>query len=125
MGSKWRLARVELNAGKIFHRQDRFVEALECYQQAYRYFLRHQKKDPEGMAVALHNIAMCLVSLNDFHRAVAIYQEARRFSQQQGMQVLVGQADYNIAWLYYLRGQYSRAIDMLRSTRETCRKTGD
>ena len=27
------------------------------------------------------------------------------------------QADYNIAYLYFLRGEYSRAIDMLRSTR--------
>ncbi len=47
------------------------------------------------------------------------------FARQHGMQVLVGQADYNVAWLYYLRGEYRRAIDLLRSTRETCETTGD
>ena len=38
---------------------------------------------------------------------------------------LGAQADYNIAYLYYLRGEYSRAIDMLRSTRSECEKVDD
>jgi len=125
VGDEWRLARVELNLGNIFDRQDRFSEALACYERAYSYFLAHPQKDPEAVAVALHNIAGCLVALNDFQRAVATYQEARSFAQQHGMQVLVGQADYNVAWLYYLRGEYRRAIDLLRATRETCEKNGD
>ncbi|MCU1309102.1 MAG: repeat-containing protein [Candidatus Angelobacter sp.] len=121
----WRLARLELNAGNILHRQDRLQEALERYEHAYRYFLPNRQKDPEGVAVALHNMAMCLISLNDFRRAMDVYQEARQFSEQHNMPLLVSQADYNIAWLYYLRGDYSIAIDRLRSTRETCRKSGD
>jgi CHAT domain-containing protein len=124
-GNEWRLARVELNLGNIFDRQDRFSEALACYERAYTYFLSHPEKDPEAVAVALHNIAGCLVALNEFQRALATYQEARTFAQQHGMQVLVGQTDYNVAWLYYLRGEYRRAIDLLRSTRDTCEKTGD
>jgi CHAT domain-containing protein len=42
-----------------------------------------------------------------------------------GMTLLVTQSDYNIAYLYYLRGEYSRAIEMLRATREECEKNGD
>lgn len=124
-GNHWRLARVELNAGNIFHRQDRLAEALECYQRAHRYFLANPKQDPEALAVALHNVAMCLVGLNDFPRALATYEEARRFALEHGMQVLVGQADYNIASLHYFRGEHSRAVEMLRSTLETCRKAND
>ena len=124
-GNEWRLARVELNLGNIFDRQDRFSEALACYERAYTYFQAHPEKDPEAVAVALHNIAGCLVALNDFQRALTTYQQARSFAQQHGMQVLVGQADYNVAWLHYLRGEYRRAIALLRSTRETCEKTGD
>lgn len=124
-GDEWRLARVELNLGNIFDRQDRFPEALDCYERAYAYFLAHPEKDPEAVAVALHNIAGCLVALNDFQRALATYQQARSFAEQHGMQVLVGQTDYNVAWLYYLRGEYRHAIDLLRATRETCEKTGD
>jgi CHAT domain-containing protein len=44
---------------------------------------------------------------------------------QYGMTLLVTQSDYNIAYLYYLRGEYSRAIEMLRATREECEKNGD
>src|SRR5258706_11646587 len=46
-----RLARLELNVGNIFHRQDRFEEGLACYERAYQEFLR--AKNVEGIGVAL------------------------------------------------------------------------
>lgn len=36
------------------------------------------------------------------------------------MPLLVMQADYNIAYLYFQRGEYSRAIEMLRAARSKC-----
>jgi CHAT domain-containing protein/tetratricopeptide (TPR) repeat protein len=124
-GNQWRLARLELNVGNIFQRQGRFTEALECYERAHRYFFNNPEQEPEALPVALHNVAMCLVGLSDFPRAIAAYEEARRFAVEHGMQLLIGQADYNIASLYYLGGEPSRAIEMLRSTRETCRRASD
>ncbi|HTC93216.1 MAG TPA: CHAT domain-containing protein [Terriglobales bacterium] len=124
-GNERRLARVELNAGNIFYRQDRFNEALDCYERAYQYFLPQKEKDPEAVAVALHNQATCLISVNDFPRALAAYQEARAFSIQHNMPTVAGHADYNIAWLHYLRGEYGKAIDMLLAVREACRSNGD
>jgi len=124
-GNEWRLARLELNAGNIFQRQGRFTEALECYQRAQRYFLPNQEKDPEALGVALHNIATCLVCLNDLPRALATYEEAREFASKHGMHVLVGQLDYNVALLYYFRGEYSVAVDRLRATLETSRRDND
>ncbi len=124
-GNRWRLARLDLNLGNIFDRQDRFAESLECYERAYQYLARHEQDDPEGVAVALHNMAVSYVSLNHFRKAEAIYEEARAFAATHNMPVLVGQSDYNIAWLHYLRGDYSRAISMLRTALETCRSTGD
>jgi CHAT domain-containing protein len=35
------------------------------------------------------------------------------------------QADYNMAYLYYMRGEYSRAIEMLSATRRSCEVNGD
>jgi tetratricopeptide (TPR) repeat protein len=122
---EWRMARLDLNTGNIFHRQDRFVEALQWYQRAYRYFFMDPEKDPEAMGVALHNIAMCKVSLNDFHGAFAAHQEARTFAEKHGMHVLVVQSDYNIAALHYLRGEHSRAMRMLLDTLEVCKTTND
>ena len=124
-GNEWRLARLDLNVGNIFQRQGRFTEALEFYERAHRYFITNPEQDPEALATALHNVAMCLGVLNDFPRAVATHQQARRFAVQHGMLTLVGQSDYNVASLHYLRGEHSRAIEMLRSTRETCRRAND
>lgn len=122
-GDGLRLARLELNVGNIYHRQDRFEEAIHCYEQAYERLLPHE--NVEGIAVALGNMAMCLISLNDFPRALETHRRARAFSEEHGMPRLVALADYNIAYLYYFRGQYGPAIEALKATREACRKLGD
>jgi tetratricopeptide (TPR) repeat protein len=124
-GDQWRLARLELNLGNIFDRRDRFEDALACYESAYRYLTVHGAEDPEAVAAALHNIAVSCIRLNDFRKALNAYEQARHFAAEHEMHVLVAQADYNIAWLHYLRGDYSRAISMLREARETCRSGGD
>ncbi len=122
-GDALRLARLELNVGNIYHRQDRFEEALACYERGYEQLLPH--RNAEGIAVALGNMAMCLIPLNDFARALETYERARAYCQEQGMPALVSLADYNIAYLYYFRGQYSRAIEALKATREACQRQGD
>jgi CHAT domain-containing protein len=123
IGDAQRLGHLEINVGNIYHRQDRFEEALACYERAYESLLPF--RDSEGLAVALYNMAVCLISLNDFPRALASYQRAREMCVQHGMTLLVVQADYNIAYLYYLRGEYGRAIEMLRATREKSERNGD
>src|ERR1700674_2373716 len=119
----WRLARLEINVGNIYHRQDRFEESIAHYERAYTELMPY--KDTEGIAVVLSNMAVCLISLNDFPRALATYRGARSFCQQNNMPLLVAQADYNIAYLYYLRGEYSRAIEALYAARRACETTGD
>jgi CHAT domain-containing protein len=119
----WRLARLEINIGNIFHRQDRFEDALAHYESAYNGLLAH--KDAEGMAVVLSNIATCLITMNDFPRALATYERGRKVSEENGMSLLVAQADYNIAYLYYLRGEYSVAIEKLYAARRDCEANGD
>jgi CHAT domain-containing protein len=123
LGDHRRLAHVEINVGNLYHRQDRFEEGLAHYERAYEMLL--PLRDREGLAVALYDMAVCLITLNDFPRALATYQRARDMFVQYGMTLLVTQSDYNIAYLYYLRGEYSRAIGMLRATREACEKNGD
>ena len=120
---RWRLARLEINVGNIFHRQDRFEESIAHYENAYRELMPY--KDAEGIAVVLSNMAVCLISLNDFPRALATYQRARVFCHENNMPLLVAQADYNIAYLYYLRGEYSHAIEALYAARRACEATGD
>jgi len=126
-----RLARLEINVGNIYHRQDRFEESIAHYERAYQGLLPYKDvaetaaEVREGIAVVLSNMAVCLISLNDFPRALATYQRARAFCQQHNMPLLVAQAGYNIAYLYYLRGEYSRAIEALYAARRACEATGD
>jgi CHAT domain-containing protein/Flp pilus assembly protein TadD len=123
--NEWRAARVDLNTGNILQRQGRYAEALEYYHRARDFFGAEPERDPEAYAVALHNVAMCLVLLNDFTNAQQSFQDARRFAQAHAMDLLAGQVDYNVATLHHLQGENTRAIEMLRSTREYCRKNGD
>jgi CHAT domain-containing protein/tetratricopeptide (TPR) repeat protein len=123
LNDPWRLARLEINIGNIYHRQDRFEESIAHYERAYEGLMPY--KDAEGIAAVLSNEAVCLISLNDFPRALATYQGARSFCQQNDMPLLVAQADYNIAYLHYLRGEYSRAIEALYAARRACEATGD
>jgi CHAT domain-containing protein len=120
---KKRLGHVQINLGNVFHRQDRFEEALACYDKAYRLLV--PLKDSEGLAVVLNNMAVSLISLNDFPRALSTYKTARRLCVKYKLPILLTQTDYNIAYLYYLRGEYGRAIQMLRETRTACELNGD
>jgi CHAT domain-containing protein len=119
----WRLARLDINLGNVYYRQDRFEEALACYERAYQGL--PAEKDPEGIAAVLSNMATCYISLNKFAKALDAYTRARQFCADHGMPLLVTQADYNIAYLHYQRGEYSRAIEMLRATRVSAKKVGD
>src|SRR5258708_642729 len=70
-------------------------------------------------------MAMCLINLNDFPRSLDCYQKARELCIRYDLPRLRDQADYNIAYLYYFRGEYSRAIEMVLATRRSCEISGD
>src|SRR5258707_13961485 len=123
LGEERRLASLDNNVGNIFHRQDRFEEALAQYERAYKALSAFGGWG--HVAVTLHNMAMCLINLNDFPRSFEGYQQGRDPCVRHDLPRLRDQADYNIAYLYYFRGEYSRAIEMLLATRRACETSGD
>jgi tetratricopeptide (TPR) repeat protein len=118
-----RLARLDNMIGNLLHRQDRFTEAMVCYTRAHQALV--QLGDADGIISVIHNKAVTLTSLNDFNEALAAYEDARRLASDRGLDQAVAQADYNIAWLYYLRGEYSRAIELLHAAAALAKRTGD
>ena len=56
------------------------------------------------MAAVMSNLPLCYMNLNEFPRALEMYRKARQHCEQKGMPILVAYADYNIAYLYFLRG---------------------
>ena len=123
VGDKRRLARLENNIGNIFHRQDRFQEALTHYEYAYQQLLPYG--DAEELTISLNNMSMCLISLNDFAKALATYERAKFLLLDHDIPLIHLTTDYNIAYLYYLRGDYRRAIEGLKSARIAGEKIGD
>ncbi len=117
------LGRLEINLGNIFHRQDRFTEAVEHYKRALVALEKLQQY--RDCAVAWGNLAVCYISLNDFRAAESAYEMARTISQQQNMPVISAQADYNIAYLHYNRGEHNVAIRLYQQTRLYCESVGD
>src|SRR5580704_13143622 len=122
-GNTRRLARLEINIGNIYHRQDRFSEALAFYERAYQQMLAHD--DAEGLAAVLSNLSLCHISLNDFPKALELHRVARKHCEEKGMPILVAYADYNIAYLHFLRGEYGRSIQMLRDASASAKKAND
>lgn len=118
-----RLARLDISLGNIFYRQDRFREAAEHYESAYKSALEHGT--PMDIAIVLRNLAVAYISLNEFESAEETYRLARDHSEKHGFSTLVLKADYNVAYLYYLRGEYLRAIQMYDQTRVLCEELGD
>ncbi len=53
------------------------------------------------------------------------YNRARDYCESHGMPLLVLRADYNVAFLYYLRGEYARALELYRTAKEACDALGD
>ena len=109
------LARLEINFANILHRQDRFREAVQHYQLALEKLTKLQQ--PRDSAIALVNLAVCYISLQDFRKAEQAYETARELSVREEMPLIVAQADYNIAYLHYYRGEYKAAMELYQKTR--------
>ena len=118
-----RLARLDSNLGNILHRQDRFEEALVFYSRAEQSLRRLDAAD--DLALVLNNLAVCYISIREFAKALDAYKRLRSYSEQRHLQHLTVQADYNIAFLHYLQGDYHRAIDLYTKTRTFCAGVGD
>jgi CHAT domain-containing protein/Tfp pilus assembly protein PilF len=122
-GDRLRLARLDSNVGNIFFRQNRFQEARPLYARAYEQLV--QVGGPQDVGPALINLAVCAICLNEFDNALETYRETKRYCQAHDMPLLVAQADYNIAYLHYMRGEYTRALELYRAAEEQSEQAGD
>ncbi len=122
-GDRLRLARLDLNVANVLYRQDRFEEALTLYRASLQEFRR--RGQPQDVAIALRNRAVCEISRNDFAAALRTYREARAFCERHRLPLLVTEVDYNIAYLFYLRGEYTRAIELYEEARRLAARLGD
>ena len=118
-----RLARLDVNVGNIFFRQDKYEEALKNYQEALP--VLESSPEPQDYAIVLSNIAVCCIYVGQFRQALEHYETVRNWCARHKLQTLVAGADYNIAYLHYLRGDYRKAMELYRLSRQQCEEAGD
>ena len=122
-GKRLLLNRLDSNEAQIFMRQGRLDEAVTRYERALGAF--REDGEPQDIAAALYNIAVCRIGLHRFPSALAAYRELSDHCARHDMRAVAAQADYNIAYLYFLRGEYVRSLALYRRTRAVLDEVDD
>jgi CHAT domain-containing protein len=123
VGDERMLARHFVNVGTIYFRLDRFAENLEMLDRAETIFAKIN--DLKSLCLVYVNRAVQLTSLNRADDSFKYYGLARTIAVENNMPLLVSQCDYNICYLYFLQGQYTKALEMLHSVRKHMNDCGD
>jgi CHAT domain-containing protein len=122
-GEWLRLARLDGNVANLLYRQDRFEESMQLYDLVEERF--RQFGEARDVAAVLRNKAVCQLSLSRFEEALSTHQQARQYCLANGMPTLAAEADYNIAYLHFLRGDYLLARRLYETARDAARQAGD
>jgi tetratricopeptide (TPR) repeat protein len=109
-------AKVELNLGNIYHRLDRNEDAGAQYARARAAFVRAGERDL--IAVADSNLGNVATNLCNFRAAHTYYRRAGRIFQERGAHVANAMNEANIGWLYYVEGDYARAVAVLQHVKQ-------
>jgi tetratricopeptide (TPR) repeat protein len=122
-GDERMLARHFVNVGTIYFRLDRFAENLQMLDRAEAILKR--VGDVRTLCRVYVNRAVQLTSLNRADEAFNYYGLARGLAAEDNMPLLVSQCDYNICYLHFLQGEYTKALEMLNSVRKHMNDCGD
>lgn len=118
-----RLARHLINIGHIYFRLDRFTDNLDILDRVETVLTR--LNDKKSLCVVYMNRAVTLTSLNRAPDAFKYYELARQLAIETDMQLIVAECDYNICYLYFLQGQYTKALELLNVVRKGVNECGD
>jgi len=111
LGDEAESAKTRVNYANLLHRQDRHREAGQLYEQAARYFERHQNQ--LAAAFCNYNWANTLVQLFYFDRAGQLYKKARGTFLRHGHNLRATGCLNGLAWLHMLEGNYHIALTEL------------
>ncbi len=121
-GDEMGLARLYHNIANIYHRTDDHARAHEYYLKAYHMF--EKVGDQQALAHSCFNLGNALADIDQFEKSDEMYERSIKLSQELGLTDLWNQANYNRAYLYYLRGQYSTALEGFSRLREKFEASG-
>ena len=109
-------ARISVNLGNLYHRLDQHPRAVEHHTAAVKIFRKLQNR--AALAQCYLNLGDSLSVLDRFEESNRNFEKSRKISQQLNLSELHVQARYNQAYLSFLRGRYSTAIEGFDELRE-------
>src|SRR5438477_659905 len=115
LGEKQTLARTLTNVGEALFRADRFQEWMATLDQEAALF--GDIGDHKSLATVHMNRAVALTSLNRASEAIDYYGLAKKFADETGQSWLAAVIDYNLGYLHYVQGEYTKALEILKATR--------
>jgi CHAT domain-containing protein len=110
-----RLARLDVNLAHAYHRLGQPKEALACSKRALE--VLEEVQDFEGLVVASINSAVTLTAMHEFERAEERYRGAMRVARRFNMASWILLSQYNLAYLRYLSGDSTAALEEIRTLR--------
>jgi CHAT domain-containing protein len=116
------LAKICANLGTIYRRLDDHAEAYRHYTLAADIFSK--LNDHAALAQLYVNAGNALSQLDRFQEADEMYERSEKLSEELGMNQLYVQASYNRAYLHYLRGRYSQALQSFGKLRQRFEVSG-
>ena len=115
-------AQVMTNMGNAYHRMDRNRQALQYYEKARRIF---EKQGGVPLAVVDYNRANVYANLNDLGKAERLYLASAAIYNKAGMGIAEAQAIYSVAYLNFLRDQYTEALKLFDRVYDSFSQLGD
>jgi len=113
-------AKVQMNLGTVYKRMDDYSSAYECYSEAAAFF--EKTADHTALAHVYLNLANVLSTLGRLEEADAMYERVDHLCAQLGLTDLLLQTRYNRAYLAFLRGRYSQALQSFNELRPLFQK---
>src|SRR5438128_11870525 len=108
-------ARLCVNLGNLHHRLDQHAKAVEYQNAAIKVF--RKLKNTAALPVCWMNLGDSLSMLDRFEEADRNFAKSQKLSQKFKLTELYIQAKYNRAYLSFLRGRYSEAIQGMTELR--------
>ncbi len=116
-------AQVLSNMGNLYHRLDQNKHALKYYDRALAIFKK--KRNKFATAIVQFNRGNIYSNLNDFTSAERLYKQAEKIYDSLDMELAACQCRYSLAYILFLKGEYSLALKIFQETGRCFERLGD
>jgi tetratricopeptide (TPR) repeat protein len=111
------------NLGLVYKTQDKWDEAIDCYEQSLQ--IKRQLGDIYGEAQSLNNLGLVYNTQGKWNEAIAGYEQSLQTKRQLGDCHGVAQSLGNLGSVYINQGRWDEAIACYEKSLETYRQLGD